>query len=422
MTLRVKTLLFVGSTLAALILILSIVSSRILGDGFAGVERREAEENVQRAVDAYVDEVQKVDYTVQDWAEWDQSYAFVADRNATFTRENLSDGAIDRMRLDLLAYADRAGAIVFGTGFDFANDVPRPLPPDVAPLLAPDGSLGRAGATSRPVSGVVLLSEGAAMVSARPILTSQAEGPSRGTLVMGRYLDQTMVARLAERTHFALTLHRLDDPRLPADVVAVRGALSATDAIEVRTLDEQMLAGYALLHDLTGAPALVLRVDLPRPVYAESRYVLRYIVAALLVVGLTFLGLALLLLESLTLGPLARLSAGVAAIGASRDRSRRLAVTGHDELATLATTINQALEDLEGSRRREEQLQHEVVQLRVEIDQAKRARAVADITTAEYFQGLRERASSFRRSRQSDEDAPDPARSGEPADEQSAGG
>src|SRR6185503_18757314 len=97
------------------------------------------------------------------------------------------------------------------------------------------------------------------------------------------------------------------------------------------------------------------------------RRVIGYFVVALLVVGLIFLGLALLLLERLTLGPLARLSAGVAAIGASHDISRRLTVTGTDELATLAGTINQALDDLEGARRRAEELQQEVIHLRVEI-------------------------------------------------------
>src|SRR5215217_1100583 len=98
MTLRVKTLLFIGGTLAALIVILSLLSSRILGDGFAGVEQREAVENVQRVLDAYLDEVQKIDFTVADWAEWDQSYTYVTDGNATFVRENLTEEAIDRLR------------------------------------------------------------------------------------------------------------------------------------------------------------------------------------------------------------------------------------------------------------------------------------------------------------------------------------
>src|SRR5437870_3943652 len=144
MTLRVKTLLFIGSTLAALILILSLVSSRILGDGFAGVEKREAEENVQRVLDAYADEVQKLDFTAVDWSEWDQSYAFAADGNASFARENLSEDAIDRLRLNLLVYADRGGKVIYGTGFDPDQQRARPLPPDLTPLLAPGGALGRA--------------------------------------------------------------------------------------------------------------------------------------------------------------------------------------------------------------------------------------------------------------------------------------
>jgi len=404
MTLRAKTLLIIGGTLAALILLLSLLSSRILADGFAGVERREAVENVQRVVDAYLDEVQKLDFTVVDWAEWDASYTYVADGNAAFQRENLGQDAIDRLRLDLLVYADLSGKIVFGTGFDPDASQPRPLPADLPPLLAPGGTLAAAATTKGGRNGIVMLRDGPAMVAARPILTSQAQGPSRGSLLMGRYLDAEMVKRLGERTHFALEVYRLDGAALPADVSAIRGRLGPEHPIEVQPLDGRMLAGYALLQDVAGAPALIVRVDLPRPVYDESRRVMGLFVLALVVVGLIFLGLALLLLERLTLGPLARLSAGVAAIGASRDISQRLAVAGTDELATLAGTINQALDELEGARRRAQELQQEVVQLRIEIDQAKRAREVADITSAEYFQGLRDRASAFRRSRRPEQE------------------
>jgi CheY-like chemotaxis protein len=48
-------------------------------------------------------------------------------------------------------------------------------------------------------------------------------------------------------------------------------------------------------------------------------------------------------------------------------------------------------------RAREERLQREVAELRIEIDEARQAHRVAEITDTEYFKGLREQAADLRR-------------------------
>ena len=48
-------------------------------------------------------------------------------------------------------------------------------------------------------------------------------------------------------------------------------------------------------------------------------------------------------------------------------------------------------------RAREERLQHEVRELRIEIDQVRQARRVAEITDTDFFRDLRSRAGDLRR-------------------------
>jgi hypothetical protein len=48
-------------------------------------------------------------------------------------------------------------------------------------------------------------------------------------------------------------------------------------------------------------------------------------------------------------------------------------------------------------RAREERLRREVAELRIEIDEAKQAQRVAEITGSDYFQDLRGRAAELRR-------------------------
>jgi hypothetical protein len=65
-----------------------------------------------------------------------------------------------------------------------------------------------------------------------------------------------------------------------------------------------------------------------------------------------------------------------------------------DALGQLARTFQRMASEV---RAREQRLQQEVEELRVEIDHAKRAREVAQVTNSDYFKRLRQRAAEMRR-------------------------
>jgi two-component system, cell cycle response regulator len=64
-----------------------------------------------------------------------------------------------------------------------------------------------------------------------------------------------------------------------------------------------------------------------------------------------------------------------------------------DALGQLARVFQQMAREV---RAREERLQRQVRELRIEVDEAKRAREVAEITGTEYFRNLQERARQLR--------------------------
>lgn len=66
-----------------------------------------------------------------------------------------------------------------------------------------------------------------------------------------------------------------------------------------------------------------------------------------------------------------------------------------DALGTLARVFGRMADEV---RTREERLKAEVRELRIEIDEARQARRVSEITGSDYFQDLRARASDLRRS------------------------
>jgi CheY-like chemotaxis protein len=66
-----------------------------------------------------------------------------------------------------------------------------------------------------------------------------------------------------------------------------------------------------------------------------------------------------------------------------------------DALGTLARVFGRMADEV---RAREERLKEEVRELRIEIDEARQARKVSEITSTEYFKDLRARAGELRRS------------------------
>jgi PAS domain S-box-containing protein len=187
------------------------------------------------------------------------------------------------------------------------------------------------------------------LIASQPILTSQGEGPIRGALIMGRYLDSAEIGRVAEITHLSLTVQRLDEPQMTSDFEAARLSLSEKTPIFVRPLDKNSVAGYTLLNDVYGEPVLMLRVDMPREIYQQGQASQLYFIVAILGVGLVFGVVVLLLLGKSVLSPLSRLSAAVSSIGKTGALSARVSATGKDELSNLAGEINRMLESLERS-------------------------------------------------------------------------
>jgi len=366
-TLRRKILLIIGATLIALILGFFAISSTILLRGFDRLERQEARENVQRVLNAFSDELANLSAKGADWSAWDDSYAFVQNRNRKFIQSNCGPTAFTDLRLNLMVFVDTGDHIVYQRGFDLRSGEDEPVPESlVRTVFAGERHLLRHAGVNSVKAGVVLLPEGPLLLVSQPIVTSERKGPIRGTLLFGRKLDEAEVARIAHRLHLTLAVYRVDGPELPADVQAARSLLAASASAEpicTRPLDDQWLAGYSVWKDLRGQPALLFRVELPREVHAQGQVTRSYILIALLAVGVVFGCVTILLLERLVLTRMVRLVAGVNRIGTRADPSARVDVNGGDELAGLSRAINSMLDGLEKSHQQLQESQRTLATL-----------------------------------------------------------
>ena len=381
LTLRRKTVLVIVGTLVALVSLLYGVLSTIVLDGFKAVERQNIQQNVRRVRDTITEDLAKLTLTAQDWAEWNDSYSYAAGTNPSFTTDNLNSSTVDRLQLNLVVYLTTADTVRFGTGFDTANHQATPLPAWVTHELTPGNALLQTGhsPTSTSLAGI-LIADGSPplLLVARPILDGDGHGPAHGTLLFGRLLDASALQAVAARTHVTLSAYPYHAADLPPDVQAAKVPLQDAAAVPTSERSQDDIAGYALLPDIYGQSGLLLRVDLPRPIYAQAQANVALLLYALLTGGLVFGVVIMLLLETTVLARLLRLTAGVRAIGSTGNLALRVPVQGRDELADLGATINRAIAGVAESQTALQASEHRYRALSGELQQAKEAAETAN--------------------------------------------
>jgi diguanylate cyclase (GGDEF)-like protein/PAS domain S-box-containing protein len=296
----VKFILLGSFTLLVLVGIVFFISSMTVLPGFERIEDRDTRQNVARVLDAFSEDLTKLNYINRDWSEWDDTYKFIQDDNTAYRKANLITSSLDNLSVEIIVFVRPSGQIVFGQGFDLQQHRIVPLPHSLKILLSPNSLLLQHQTIKDVKKGLVLLPEGPMLIVSRPILNSENKGPIRGSLVFGRFINAESTRRLAGITHLPLQFRRTNDPGLPEDFKAARASAERSRTVQVLARHNR-IAGYALLYDIFDQPGLLLRVETPRTIFAQGRSSILYFTRWFLIAGLIFGAGVLLLFQKLTL-------------------------------------------------------------------------------------------------------------------------
>jgi PAS domain S-box-containing protein len=346
-SLRNKTLVIVLATVIGLVGGLFVFARAVLLNGFSQLESDFAAENLGRASSALSNEVDTLQHTVDQFADQDQTYAYMRGANPDGVRAEFPPKVFEQLRVNFIVVLDHSGNKVFSRGFNVASMAYSPVPGDLDRHLAKGSPLTGDARDTGDVTGIVMLKSGAVLIDSSAILTSNSDGPSAGRLVMGRFLDDDEMVRLAGMTHMPIEIERIDSANLPDDFREAARAITSENPNLIRANAKNSLAAYQELHDIYGQPIAILRVLMTRRIYDQGQTSLLQFLLLLLAAGLAFGAATMYLLERFVISRVGKLSDDITNVGASGDLSARVRVSGHDELANLADTINGMLEDLQ---------------------------------------------------------------------------
>ncbi len=375
MTLRIRTLLIIGATLIGLNAVLYSISSTLLLGSWKRAEEQDTRQVMRGVLSVFAQNLEQFNESFNDWAIWDDAYQFVQDGNQEFIQSNLIEPQLAYLRVNLMIFINLSGKVVFGTGFDLKSGKATPIPAVLKSRLVRSDLLLQHSYPTSNLSGIVLLPEGPMLIVSRPILNSSGKGPIKGTLIVGRYLDKAEARRFARLTRYPIFLQGTNQTPIPPGLKAAQSALQPNPPILVQTLNDKTIAGYALLNDIYGHPALLIRAETSRTIYQQGQATVRFLTWAIWIAGLVFGGVTLLLLEKLVLSRLSKLSSEVSRIGVDGDLSGRVSATGQDELSRLGSNINTMLNALEKSQKERQQAAIELQKAKESAEQANNAKS-----------------------------------------------
>lgn len=354
MKIRRKTLLIIAVVGLAALLFTGLVSRSYILDHFETLERDGMRKNVERLVNAFNQELDVLDFIVRDWAEWDDSYRYMKDRNPEYEKATLNPETLENLDIRFIAYVDTSGHLVFGRSIDPATGALTPLTGEILEKLRLGEPLVTFSGESDGKKGVVLLKEGPVYAASRRILTSDQKGPSRGALVFGRALGRDTVNWLSKLIEAPVTLFGFNDRLLPGDVERARAAMLGGKAIEVIAPNREIVSGFTSVKDLYGRPALIFRVEAPRELTHRGLSIVTYLLL-MFVVTSAFFGLVFVtLIEREVVAPVVRLSREISDIGGKHETRAKLPRGSVDELSSLASSVDEmlvSLDDADAGRR-----------------------------------------------------------------------
>ena len=321
----------------------ALVLTFVVLPAFEQLEEQDAKDNLERVRHAVTTELGHLAATAADWAFWDETRDFVQGKRDAYAAENLTDSSLQTLKLDLVYLYDRAGALRWGKAFDreraplaldaFADD---PLPPDHPLFAGGDDPAGR--------RGVLTTDRGPYLVAARPLIGSERDKPSGGTLVFGRALDETAVAAMREQTRVDFDLWPSDGVPEPYRTVAA-GVEGAEAAVWLPPDSSEVLWSFGTMPDYRGVPALVVGVRTPRTVTAAGASVVEASMIFMVIAAAIDLAVVWLLMRRLILRPIGRLKDHIAR-STPGEPQPPLGWTRKDEIGVLARAFDRLQEDV----------------------------------------------------------------------------
>ncbi|MFZ5765405.1 MAG: CHASE4 domain-containing protein [Thermodesulfobacteriota bacterium] len=352
MRIRPKVLLSIAVLSLCLTPLFYFLFLNIVLGTFDQIENRFVQGNLVRLQAALEEQTKNLDTITHDWASWDDTYHYIQNRNKKYEETNIViDTFTASAKIDFLLLFDTEGKLLHGSFLDNDRNDLIPVPSQVLSQLAANKQLFHHPDPGSHFTGFIVLADMPLLLSARPILRSNGDGPCKGTLIMMRIINEQRLETIRSIAGLSFTLETVTSSRLhPEDIPALDALLKEPSAPILIPLSRDRIAGYTLIDDVFHRPLFLLRSDSTREIHMQGHRTLNYLLWSTILTSIICSLVFFIILDKLVLKRVARLNNDVIRISKTAHPASRVQVSGADELASLAFSVNEMLDAIDKSQ------------------------------------------------------------------------
>lgn len=340
MKLRYKTI-FIILLLFTLITISEFIIQRlIIFPAFLELEKNEAQNNMNRVTEALENEISHLDTLCNDWATWDDTYDFIDTLSEDYIHSNLPDQIFYESGLSVIYIFDSEKKVVWGQAFDIAqgkevyiNELSSDSISDDHPLLLMDDQGENLADMNR--TGLFNTDKGPLLAATELILTSQAEGPSKGFFLMGILLNDEIIDKISIQTKVSFEIIDLYDNSDKSTYKSVIAALENNSLFIEKNKTDTTSTLYSYYYNIENRPGLLIKIVFPRSISIQGLRIIKNAAFSTIISGLIVLLFVLIFLNKYIINPISLLDKSMLKIIKTNDFSIRLSSERKDEIGEL---------------------------------------------------------------------------------------
>jgi signal transduction histidine kinase/ActR/RegA family two-component response regulator len=355
---KIKTKIFLV-LLAVILCVIGLVGGIqrfIIYPSFIKIEKNEAIANMQRCQKAILREIHHLKLLSNDWGAWDDTYNFVDDRNPDYIESNLVIETFTGNDLNMLLISNSLGRIIWSRVVDLDTEQQLFLKDFSGDHIPANSPLVKHTDLRDIISGLYMTEKGPMIVASCPILTSTNDGPIRGSLIMGKFINEGFIDKIASQELVNLQMWPIDSDTVQQhDRDMYHDLISQKKPFHVYYPNDSTMQVYATLPDITGKAILLLRATSPREISSAGTSTIKFAFMSTLVIGAITLLILLIVLQKIIVNPLAVLAENMISIRKSGDLTKSQLADRSDEIGDLSSEFNYMLQQIQDARAHLEQ-------------------------------------------------------------------
>ncbi len=353
MNIRLKLMAIVAVALLITIPVLYYFISGIMLESYRSIENQNADIHMNSVTRSFIEISEDFSNKMNDWALWDDTYNFARDRNRRYIESNISYESMRLLNIDFLFMVCDSNEIILDCFFDHKNQkIISASDGFKRTVMQIAGALDSEKVKTRSAK-LVSLDSRPAMIASNLILTSQGDGPARGFLIYGHFIDEGEADKINRLTalniSFSKIVEAVDCVETNHKIFDVTGEISYS---AVKKVTPDYIECNVLFNDIYRRPLFLTAFKTSRSVYNQGLTALKIFIAALISSGIMFFIFTSYFINRFVIGRIIKLSGEVKNMpmpGGFEAVEKRVCVEGDDEIASLSSEINLMLEKIDGS-------------------------------------------------------------------------